>query len=157
MNSPTSHTRIWLPPSTDKTVILVIGLPGSGKSTLLKSWEARGASIVDDASVECEDITKTLGELVDTNLVVIADVQFCSHAVRFAAHEIISTVLPEHFVMFLYLANEPEICKENVRRRATLGDTRKVNDMIDLLAKDYHPPPNSLPVYGGNYRLKGFI
>ena len=127
-------------------VTFLVGLPGSGK-TKYADQVFKGAVIADDAH-RIKDITKVVqAAIADKKHCVIIDPLLCYQHIRRSAE----VWLKEHKFLadWIYFANEPQACIENVLRRQANGDARKVLGFIQDATKGYAPPTNAkvIPVY----------
>jgi hypothetical protein len=119
-------------------VLCIAGLPGSGKTCYAKTFQDR--LLVDDP----KDLSVISEALATGKDLVITDPHFCLSGIRILVEEYFRKVGSS--VSWVFFENDPEACKENLTVR---NDGRLVTNTLQLYAKKYQIPPNSviLPVW----------
>ena len=132
------------------SITLLVGLPGSGKSTIGQQMaESNNALFIDDISLLIksdapEYIANRANELGKKHI-IISDVNFCIDKIR-------NTAISQLELAFnmrtnvIFFENSPDKCLKNIERRISLGDKRKVKNLVKMLADEYKIPKDSLPL-----------
>jgi predicted kinase len=138
-------------------LVVLVGLPGSGKSTLLGEPALSGIPVqIDDYltkapaprrftnSLRYSELCEALAAGSDC---VISDVRFCESELRAEIATSMAQNFPAVTLEWVYFVNDPEACKERVKRR---GRERVAWEMelIDHLSSVYFIPHDfqALPV-----------
>lgn len=134
-----------------KRIILLVGLPGSGKTTLgnqLVKKFPNTTLFIDDIGQLTKDPITYLQEIKEKQIydtIIISDVYFCRKAVLEMAIRKIKAIFKDANIETIFFENNIEKCKKNIKQRMLQGDDRKVNNLLNILHKDYVPceKPNS--------------
>ncbi len=120
-------------------VLCIVGLPGSGKTFLANRLASKllDVKVIDDIRTISE-----LPENGETENLIIVDPNFCFDEVRTRADQFLSKNYD--VVEWLFFENSPEKCLVNVELR---NDGRKVEGLIRILHKNYHPPMNAMQIW----------
>lgn len=117
-------------------ITLVIGLPGSGKSYLLSLYEPYRRVIIDDVSINSDDLNLVQP---DTKHLVITDISCCDKKVEQKAIEYLTKRFENRkpTIDFIYFENNLEQCWENVKSR---NDNRAISyHFLRNLSAKYTP------------------
>lgn len=120
------------------SIILFVGLPGSGKTY----WAKKMCNLVID------DITD-IGQLpppdkLGNRDLGITDVNFCNPGTIDRAVKILKGMYPTHTIGVSYFENNPDKCRNNVKKR---NDGRNVEETIRRFSKLYKPPSNARKIW----------
>lgn len=122
-------------------ITIIVGLPGSGKTTYGNTLEG---VFIDDLSIVGLDILQK--EIKSsTPHIIISDVFLCREKDRSLAQIWLQQNAPEYEVDWIFFENNPEKCRNNVKRRMKAGDDRKVFNLIDELSRVYRFPYGEVP------------
>jgi hypothetical protein len=114
-------------------ITVLVGLPGSGKTTY---GESLGGCFVDDTSILGLKLVVLAIQEQNPNIVV-SDVQLCKASTRELAKQWFEACAPGYEIKWVYFENDPIQCLANVELRKADGDDRKVEDLIQILSKEY--------------------
>ena len=115
-------------------ITMLVGLPCSGKTHYGKG---SGCLFIDDVSLMD---TKVLKEMIKDMNIIIADVFLCRPRERTSAQRWFDLNFPDAQLEWVFFENNREKCLTNMRHHRSLGDDRKVEDLIHVLSKDYVIP-----------------
>lgn len=108
------------------SITLIIGLPGSGKTYLANTMSGY---IIDDI--------KSIDQLINTDNIIIADVNFCNDRTLQSAISMLKSRYPSHKMQCIYFENAPDKCRKNIAHR---NDGRNVEGTVNRFEKIYNPP-----------------
>lgn len=119
-------------------IVLIAGLPGSGKTHLGISLQDAGYHFIDDL--------RSSEQIVYSDRLAIACVDFCDEGVRKKAEEDLRNKFKSANIRWVFFENAPDKCRRNVELR---NDGRHVLPTISALSRIYRIPSGSqfVPVW----------
>lgn len=130
-----------------KSITLLVGLPGSGKTHLANEIAKKGKYVIFDDISHNKDMLKLMflsGNTESTDDIIITDYSLCNPLTRSACESILDRMFPDYDLYWIYFENNPEKCHNNAKRRT--DESRNVDNLIDLLSKQYTIPEDKSPL-----------
>lgn len=124
---------------------IIVGLPGSGKTTYARNTY-RTLPLFDDISVS-GDLPLLEAALERGEHCIVVEPLACLEGIR---DTLTNWMKKRGFELeWEFFENNPKACMDNVMKRTTQGDLRKVSDFIRYTTKDYYIPEGAkiIPVY----------
>lgn len=131
-------------------ITVLVGLPGSGKSHMGRALsKERGCPFFDDCATEPEIWEEVILCIKNGRNCILADPGFCIDRIKKKFFAQVAAVTDQAEFEFIYFANEPDVCANNVFNRT---DGRKVSKRFAYdLSKWYTVPEGiaTIPCYRG--------
>lgn len=128
-----------------KKITLLVGLPCSGKTHLANEMAKLGQYVILDDISHNKELFKLMflsGKPDNTDDIIITDYSLCNPLTRKACESLLDRLFPDYEIYWIYFENNPEKCHNNAKRRT--GESRKVDNLIDLLSKQYTIPSDKV-------------